>query len=85
MPDGTYCMPCFNLDPINEWYLTQETHVDDFTTYGANGGSSRLLQNRIYYHALMSGADYFSEEWGLNCSYTDMQNFTLSSLWALPL
>ena len=79
MPDGTYCMPCFNLDPINEWYLTQETHTDDFTSFGANGGSSRLLQNRIYYHALMSGADYFSEEWGLNCSYTDMQDFTLSA------
>ncbi|MBR3848632.1 MAG: hypothetical protein IKM21_05020 [Oscillospiraceae bacterium] len=71
-------MPCYNLDPINEWYLTQETHVDDFTTYGEKGGSSRLLQNRIYYHALMSGADYFSEEWGLNCSYYDMQEFTLS-------
>ncbi len=78
MPDGTYNMPCFNLDPINEWYLTQETHGDDFTTFGHNGGSSRLLQNRIYFHALMSGADYFSEEWGLNCSYTDMQEFTLS-------
>ena len=79
MPDGTYCMPCFNSDPINEWYLTQETHTDDFTTFGPNGGSSRLLQNRIYHHALMSGADYFSEEWGLNCSYTDMQDFTLSA------
>ena len=74
-----YCMPCFNLDPINEWYLTQQTHADDFTTHGANGGSSRLLQNRIYYHALMSGADYLSEEWGLNCSYDDMQEWTLSS------
>lgn len=79
MPDGTYCMPCFNLDPTNEWYLTQETHTDDFTSFGENGGSSRLLQNRIYYHALMSGADYFSEEWGLNCSYTDMEDFTLSA------
>jgi hypothetical protein len=79
MPDGTYCMPCFNLDPINEWYLTQETHTDDFTSFGENGGSSRLLQNRIYYHALMSGADYFSEEWGLNCSYTNMEDFTLSA------
>jgi len=74
----SYCMPCFNLDPINEWYLTQENHGDDFTTHGKNGGSSRLLQNRIYYYALMSGADYFSEEWGLNCSYDDMQDFTLS-------
>lgn len=77
-PDGV-CMPCFNLDPVNEWYLTQETHTDDFTTHGERGGSSRLLQNRIYYHALMSGADYFSEEWGLNCSYTDMNDFTLSA------
>lgn len=78
MPDGSYGMPCFNLHPINEWYLSQETHPDDFTSFGPNGGSSRLLQNRIYYHTLMSGADYFSEEWGLNCSYTDMQDFTLS-------
>ena len=73
-----YTMPCFNSDPINEWYMSQENHCDDFTTFGENGGSSRLLQNRIYYHALMSGADYFSEEWGLNCSYYDMKDFELS-------
>lgn len=72
-------MPCFNADPINEWYLPQEQFPFDFSTTGENGGSSRLLQNRIYYHALMSGADYFSEEWGLNCSYTNMQTFELSS------
>ncbi len=72
------CMPCFNLDPINEWYLTQETHGDDFTTHGENGGSSRLLQERIYYHTLLSGADVFGEEWGLNCSYSDMTDWTLS-------
>ena len=71
-------MPCFNYEPINEWYLTQDTHPDDFTTHGQNGGSSRLLQNRIYYYSLMSGAHYLSEEWGLNCSYTDMHDFTLS-------
>ncbi len=73
-----YSMPCFNSDPSNEWYLTQKTHTDDFTTYGENGGSSRLLQSRIYYYALMAGADYFSEEWGLNCSYSDMHDFTHS-------
>ncbi len=77
-PQYVYSMPVFNHTPINEWYLTQEMHPDDFTTKGPNGGSSRLLQNRIYYHALMSGADYFSEEWGLNCSYTDMEEFSLS-------
>ena len=73
-----YSMPCFNSDSSNEWYLSQENHPDDFTSYGQNGGSSRLLQNRIYHYALMAGADYFSEEWGLNCSYSDMTDYTLS-------
>ena len=73
-----YCMPCYNNDPSNEWYLPQEMWGDDFSSYGPNGGSSRLLQDRIYHYALMSGADYFSEEWGLNCSYSDMKEFTLS-------
>lgn len=71
-------MPCFNKEPINEWYLSQEQHGDDFTTHGPTGGSSRLLQKRIYYYSLMSGADYLAEEWGLNCSYTDMNTFDLS-------
>ena len=71
-------MPCYNTDPSNEWHLSQSQHPDDFTSFGENGGSSRLLQNRIYHYALMSGADYVAEEWGLNCSYTDMQEFTLS-------
>ena len=73
-----YSMPCYNTDPSNEWHLSQSQHPDDFTSFGENGGSSRLLQNRIYHYALMSGADYVAEEWGLNCSYTDMQEFTLS-------
>ncbi|MBE6551976.1 MAG: hypothetical protein E7665_07565 [Ruminococcaceae bacterium] len=77
-PGYGYTMPCFNTDPVNEWYLTQETHEDDFTTHGHNGGSSRLLQNRIYYYSLMAGAHYMAEEWGLNCSYNDMNTFELS-------
>ena len=72
-------MPCFNNDPLNEWYLTADTHPDDFNSFGENGGSSRLLQDRIYYYSLMAGADYMSEEWGLNCSYSDMKTFELSS------
>lgn len=77
-PGYSYTMPCFNTTLVNEWYLTQETHSDDFTTHGHNGGSSRLLQNRIYYYSLMAGADYVAEEWGLNCSYKDMNTFDLS-------
>ena len=76
--DMGYSMPCFNKEPGNEWYLSQEQHGDDFTSYGENGGSSRLLQRRIYYYSLMSGAHYMAEEWGLNCSYSDMNDFTLS-------
>ena len=72
-------MPCFNREPGNEWYLTQETHRDDFTTYGPHGGSSRLLQKRIYYYGLMAGAKMMSEEWGLHCSYAEMKgDFPLS-------
>jgi len=82
-PGYGYTMPCFNTDPINEWYLTQESHSDDFTTHGHNGGSSRLLQNRIYYYSLMAGAHYMAEEWGLNCSYTDMKTFELSEFGAI--
>lgn len=71
-------MPCFNDDPSNEWYLTQDLHPDNFTEHGPAGGSSRLLQKRIYYYSLMSGADYLAEEWGLNCSYSNMNTFELS-------
>lgn len=77
-PEEGCSMPCYNTTEFNEWYLTQETHGDDFTTRGENGGSSRRLQKRLYYHSLMSGADYFAEEWGLNCSYYDMNTFELS-------
>lgn len=73
-----FSMPCFNSEPGNEWYLTQDSHPDDFTSFGPNGGSSRLLQKRIYYYSLMSGANYLAEEWGLNCSYSDMNTFELS-------
>ena len=77
-PEVGFTMPCFNKEPGNEWYLPQELHGDDFTSYGPNGGSSRLLQRRIFYYSLMSGAHYMAEEWGLNCSYNDMNTFELS-------
>lgn len=76
---GDKCtLPSYNNSPANEWHLPQEKHNDDFTNYGPNGGSSRLLQNRIYYYSLMAGAHYMAEEWGLFCNYSDMNDFTLS-------
>ncbi|MBQ5777283.1 MAG: hypothetical protein IIV97_00550, partial [Oscillospiraceae bacterium] len=44
LPHLGYVMPCFNDHPMNEWYLLQSMHGDDFSSYGPNGGSSRLLQ-----------------------------------------
>ena len=73
-----YSMPCYSKELFNEWYLTQENHPDDFTTHGENGGCSRLLQERIYYHSLLSGADYMSEEWGFRSSYYDTKDYTLT-------
>lgn len=76
--DNKYTQPVYNNHPFNEWHFRQSQFADDFTTGGQNGGSSRLLQRRIYYYSLMSGAELFGEEWGLNCSYTDMHSFDLS-------
>lgn len=77
--NAVHTMPCYNTDPGNEWDLTQDAHRgDDFTSFGEKGGSSRYLQNRIYYYSFMSGADYMAEEWGLNCSYNSMVTFELS-------
>lgn len=73
-----YSMPCYSKELFNEWYLTQENHPDDFTTHGENGGCSRLLQERIYYHSLLSGADYMSEEWGFRSSYYDTKDYALT-------
>ncbi len=74
-PGVDYFMPNYSTSAINEWNLRTEEYI---SFYGENGGSSRLLQDRIYHHALMSGADYMSEEWEGYTSYTDLQNFTLS-------
>ncbi len=79
VPGIGYTMPCLNPSPINDWYLTQDLFGDDFTTHGENGGSSRLLQKRIFYFAYMSGADYLSEEWGLKCCYLDFEEYALSA------
>lgn len=73
-----YSMPCFSKDFFNEWHLTQANHPDDFTTHGIFGGCSRLLQERIYYHSLLSGADYMSEEWGFRSSYYDTHDYALT-------
>lgn len=78
LADGRYTQPVYNNHPFNEWHMAQSQFGDDFTSCGHNGGSSRLLQRRIYYYSLMSGAEFMGEEWGTNASYTNMDTFELS-------
>lgn len=78
LADKKYTQPVYNTNPFNEWHMVQSQFGDDFTSCGHNGGSSRLLQRRIYYYSLMSGAEFMGEEWGTNASYTDMETFELS-------
>ena len=78
LADGKYTQPVFNTHTFNEWHMAQSQFGDDFTSCGQNGGSSRLMQRRIYYYSLMSGAEFMGEEWGTNASYTDMSTFELS-------
>lgn len=73
-----YTMPRFNNEVENEWYHSEESPVPIIMASGPNGGISGLLQRRIYYYALMAGADYLSEEWGHNCSYASKKTFELS-------
>ncbi len=77
--NGTnYTQPVYGNLPYNDWNYTQEQFGDDFTTCGENGGSSRLLQRRLYFHALMSGAEFWAEEWGFVRSFYNMETYDLS-------
>lgn len=75
---SNYTQPVYGNLPYNDWNYTQDQFGDDFTTCGENGGSSRLLQRRIYFHALMSGAEFMAEEWGFVRSFYNMETYDLS-------
>ena len=77
--DFGYTKPVFNATPeVNDWFSRQDQFVDDFTTAGVNGGSSRLLQRRIYYYSLMAGAQFLSDEWESCNNFSDLNTFELS-------
>ena len=75
---SSYTQPVYGNLPYNDWNYTQDQFSDDFTTCGENGGSSRLLQRRLYFHALMSGAEFMAEEWGFVRSFYNMDTYELS-------
>lgn len=73
-----YSIPKWSSEADNEWFHDEKRQMKVIEESGPNSGSSRLLQRRIYYYALMAGADYLSEEWGTSCSYLSKRTFELS-------
>ena len=61
----------------NEW--DTETEEDfPFKSAGANGGSSRSLQERLYVYSFMNNVDFMSEEWSVANIFNDWDEFELS-------
>ena len=67
----------YKHDFINEWDVSGP-QSGLFAGFYPNGGSSRALQKRIYYHSLLSGARFLSEEWGNANTFYDWRDFELT-------
>ncbi|OGV52058.1 MAG: hypothetical protein A2017_03650 [Lentisphaerae bacterium GWF2_44_16] len=70
--------PHYFTEGFNEWRLDNSNFPHDFTSNGENGGSSRVLQSRIYHYLLMSGAKYLAEEWGTTNTFYDWTDYELT-------
>lgn len=68
---------CYQKDGRNEFGI-RSSNDSPFAMAGANGGSSRSLQRRLYLYAFLSGAEFISEEWGLCNTFVDWNDFELS-------
>ena len=73
IPWGTYYEPwggvpfgcCYyKTDFINEWGVIHRKSGLFGGEFAPNSGSSRALQKRIYFHSLLSGAQFMSERMG---------------------
>lgn len=73
-----FSAPHYFREGFNEWRLDNSNFPHDFTSNGENGGSSRVLQNRIYHYLLMSGAKYLAEEWGTSDTFYDWIDYDLT-------
>ena len=61
----------------NEWD-TESPEAFPFQAAGANGGSSRSLQKRLYVYSYMNNVDFMSEEWSVANIFNDWDDFELS-------
>lgn len=73
----------YHKNSANEWNIAQESFP--FQTAGGNGGSSRSLQKRICLYSYISGADFFSEEWGAYNTFRDCEDFELTEYGQIKL
>jgi len=67
----------YKRDSVNEWDIPGKLSPDQAFPQ-TNGGSSRALQKRIYYHSLLSGAHFLSEEWGTSNTFYDWNDYELT-------
>ena len=67
----------YKNDYINEWELA-EVNVPGLGGMSPNGGSSRSMQKRLFFHALMSGASFLSEETGICNTFYDWEEYNLT-------
>ena len=68
---------CYNKEDKNEWGIGESADFP-FVSQGANGGSSRSLQKRIFLYGYLNNAEFMSEEWGLANVFNSWEEFELS-------
>lgn len=74
-PFGCCCATCFS-----PWFADEEQlrAFHDMGSVGPQFGSSRSLHRRLLYFAWLSGAAWWSEEWGAENYFSDWERFPLT-------
>lgn len=65
----------YHRENKNEWNIEA---YGPFAPKGEYGGSSRSLQRRIHYYSYFAGTEFISEEWSMNNTFLDWNDFELS-------
>ncbi len=60
------------------WAFSKAQQQLSYFSAGVNGGSSRALQYRILFYAMLTGAHTFVEEWGGENTFADWDDFELT-------
>lgn len=85
-PFGTYYEPWggrpleavrYNSELPSEWKPYGELNFA-YSQGDQNSGSTRSLQRRLLFYSLFAGAEFMSEEWCLNTTFYDWQDFELT-------